>query len=155
MSQSVQISGFDDLDARLDSIIHGAKDKRREIHEKIGAKMKTEVDRQIGNRINDSHGKIRSWQDKFTGSGGGYSAVRAIKGKNERGYAYGYITNALENGHRVRVSRRPGYKSTSKRFRVVGYGFYAAARTQSKRIAYQGSDELARWVKRQLESNSG
>lgn len=155
MSQSVQISGFDALDARLDSILHGAKDKRREIHEKIGTKMKAEVDRQIGNKINDSHGKIRSWQNKFTGSGGGYSAVRAIKGKNERGYAYGYITNALENGHRVRVSRRPGYKSTSKRFRVVGYGFYKAARTQSKRLAYQGSDELARWVKRQLEGSSG
>lgn len=155
MSQSIQISGFDKLDKQLDAVATGAKEKRREIHEKIGQKLKSEVDRQIKNRIHDSHGKIRSWQKDYNGSGGGYTAVRPIKGKNEHGYAYGHITNALENGHPVRVSRRPGYKSTSKRFRVVGYGFYAAARTTGKRLAYEGADELARWVKHQMEGNGG
>lgn len=155
MSQSINISGFDDLDARFDAILKGANEKRREIHEKLGKEMKAEVDYQINSRINDSHGKIRSWQQDFPGSGGGYTAVRAIEGKNEDGYAYGYITNALENGYRVRVSRRPGYKSTSKRFRVVGYGFYMTARLKEHHFALKGSTELKLWVKNQLEGSSG
>ena len=151
MSQEITIRGFDKIHRGFDAILEGAEAKRREIHDKMSRELKSEVDRQIGARLHDSRGRVRSWQGRTVGSGGGYAAVRPIRGQNEHGYAYGLITNALENGHRVRVSRRPGYQSTSRRFKVAGRGFYLATRARAARISYEGADELRRWVKRALE----
>ena len=151
MSQEITIRGFDKIHRGFDTVLEEAAAKRREIHDKMSRELKSEVDRQIGVRLHDSHGRVRSWQGRTVGSGGGYAAVRPIRGQNEHGYAYGLITNALENGHRVRISRRPGYTSTSRRFKVAGRGFYLAARARATRISYQEADELRRWVKRSLE----
>lgn len=134
----------------MESVVEGAKEKRMELHEKVERQLKQEVDREINGRINDSHGKIRSWQRGRVGTLGGYAAVSPDRGKQGK-YAHGYITNALENGHRIRLSKNPKYVTKSRRLRAEGRGFYAAARTQAKRIGLEASEELAQWVKEQLE----
>lgn len=152
MSQEVTLRGFDDLQRRFDKVIREESRKRRQIHLKLNDLMKEEVDAEIlDSGLRDEHGKIRSWQGKFPGSGGGYAAVRAIPGKNDDGYAYGYITNALENGHRVRRSYRLGYVSKSRRFTVEGYFFYDSSRYMLEIWSKKGAEELAEWVKDVLE----
>lgn len=152
MSQEITMQGFDDLQRRFDKVIREESKKRRQIHLKLNDLMKEQVDDEIlDSGLRDRHGKVRSWQGKFPGSGGGYAAVRAISGKNEYGYAYGYITNALENGHRVRRSYRLGYVSKSRRFTVEGYGFYDNARFMLKTWSRMGAEELAEWVRDVLE----
>lgn len=147
----IDTRGFDELTKKFDNIISGASQKRREIHDKIGEQLKKEVDSQIDSRINDSHGKIRSWQKQYVGSRGGYTAVRPRPGKDSHGYAYGYITNALENGHRVRISKNPKYRSKSKRFKVQGYKFYEASKSAAKRLGLEGAEELENWIKSKME----
>ena len=151
MSQEITIRGFDKIHRGFDTVLEGAAAKRREIHDKMSRELKSEVDRQIGARLHDSHGRVRSWQGRTVGSGGGYAAVRPIHGQNEHGYAYGLITNALENGHRVRRSYRLGYVSKSRRFTVEGYGFYDNARFMLKTWSRMGAEELAEWVRDVLE----
>ena len=64
-------------------------------------------------------------QEVYTGDGGGYAAVRAKADTELRGYAAGYITNALENGHKVRgpsndAKRKRKYRREAGRDRLAG-----------------------------------
>ena len=49
---------------------------QRAIHERLGARMQSEVRSQIRGKINDAHGHISGVQARVVGSGGGYAAVR-------------------------------------------------------------------------------
>ena len=92
--QSVEISGLKEIQKRLEGYPEAMKKARSEFFEEAGREMLSTVRRRIGGQ-----GYVANVQDRHVGSGGGYAAVRA-KAKTElRGYAAGYVTNALEGGH--------------------------------------------------------
>lgn len=137
--QSVEIKGLEELDERLKSILDELPGARRELHERLAEMAKKEVDVQIdASGLNDSHGKIKNWQEPHVGSGGGYAAVRAQKGQTGDN-SPGAITNYLENGHAIRqpLGKSKYYRPRIKKSYVDGYHFYEAARTvvESKAIA--------------------
>ncbi len=96
-------------------------------------------------RVIGGTGRIAGMQEAAVGSGGGYAAVRPRRGKDRTGYAYGAITNAVENGHAI---RRPsgfakGYRARIRKRYVLGKHFYAKSRTEALRIAL---DEAGKWA---------
>lgn len=127
--QSLDTRGFDEWDRALTKALHDFPKKRRELHEQFATVAKNEVDNAISGSLNDSHGKIRGWQEKEVGSGGGYAVVRPIGGQSGAN-SPGAITNYLTSGHRI---RRPS--GTAKRRRrsrarmayVDGRHFYQTA----------------------------
>ncbi|WP_370781969.1 hypothetical protein [Eubacterium ventriosum] len=124
--QSVNLSGLNELDDMFNEILNDFPDKRRELHEDIKQMLKREVDSSISGSLNDNNGLVKSWQEARAGSGGGYAAISAKRNTFHNGYAVGYITNALENGHRIRPPRRQSkyYRSRVKQARVEGRSFY-------------------------------
>lgn len=153
MAAGVKVEGFDKIDANLEKVLTGAKAKREQLHEKVATELKTMVDQSIGKNLNDANGKVRSWQVRHVGSLGGYAAVHPGD-MQYRGTAVGAVTNYLEVGHKVRVARtlKGAKRSKSKKIRVVGRFFYYAVKADAKRIGIEASEELAEWVKNQIES---
>lgn len=108
--QGVKIEGGVDFD----SILKKIPSMRHALHERIATIAHSEVKSNIDGTLNDSRGRVKSWQRRYVGSGGGYAAIRAENtstGKNSPGA----ITNYLENGHRI----RPAGKA-KRRIRVAG-----------------------------------
>lgn len=142
MGTSIEIRGLDEIDARLQKAIDEFSEIRREAFIALEPELKGLVDVSIDSSgLNDSHGKIKSFQDAAIGSLGGYAAVRASKASSGDDNGPGAITNYLENGHRV---RRPGKsKPRAKMLRVPGYGFYAASRSKLPAIADRIAESIA------------
>ena len=124
--QGVDFSGLNELDDMFNEILNDFPDKRRELHEDMKQMLKREVDSSISGSLNDNNGLVKSWQEARTGSGGGYAAISAKRNTFHNEYAVGYITNALENGHRIRPPKRQSkyYRSRVKQARVEGRSFY-------------------------------
>lgn len=127
--QSIDDAGIKQLEKKFDAVMKKFPQERRALHERIGDMERAEVTGNIAGSGMRSTGTVESWQQKYVGSGGGYAAVRAIKGAGSSGP--GAVTNYLENGHRIRASG-----GTAKRYKprvhtayVNGYHFYAAAKS--------------------------
>ncbi len=108
-------------------------------------------------------GRVKSWQQSYVGSGGGYAAVRPRKKTyaearvrqtyEERRrtphptYAVGYITNAINSGHRTPSHRRGqakelrGYRVNTSG-RVAGKGFYEAVQVQAEAVGKAAAEEI-------------
>lgn len=73
------------------------------------------------------------------GSGGGYAAVHPKPKTFHGGNAVGYITNALENGHKIRKpsGKAKQYKPRIRVSKVDGYKFYADTRRDAPEIAVE------------------
>ena len=127
--QSVEIEGLDQILARWEGLLQRFPSVKAELLERLGKQMLEDVRRNIG-----GSGKVQGWQERYIGSKNGYAAVRPRAGtfqttKGGKQYAAGYITNAIENGHRVRTPRpsdSPGYHYTRGRNRKAA----AAARRE-------------------------
>lgn len=116
---------------------------QRAIHERLGAQMLTGVRGNVAGMLNDAHGHVAGWQQKYIGSGGGYAAVRATdtaSGPNSPGA----ITNYNENGHAIRrpKGKTPRYRPRIYMLYVNGRGFYNAYRGQLNRMLQA---EVDRW----------
>lgn len=131
---------------------------RREAMIHAAAEFKALMDTAIG-----GSGRVRSWQQSYVGSGGGYAAVRPRKKTyaESRGlqtfearrkppnptYAVGYITNAINSGHRTpshRAGQRKdlrGYRTAATRT-VGGRGFYEAVQSQAKAVGEKAAEEI-------------
>lgn len=120
-------------------------------------KMKAIVDEEIGGT-----GKVRSWQGQYVGSKGLYAAVRpkketwteASKKKKHR-YAVGYVTNAINSGHRFpSPSGRKGYKPKilSGSMTVHGKLFYQRASVRLGRVAEEAATNVCHAVTSHLSS---
>lgn len=128
----------------------------------VAPKLKQEVDSQIGGT-----GKVRGWQGQFVGSKGGYAAVRPkaktyieTKGKRpSRGgpkkYAVGYVTNAVNSGHRFPSSsgaaKRYKPRIKSGQMNVPGKRFYETAEAQASRVAQETGEQIVRELIDHLE----
>lgn len=123
--QSVEVHYLEQLDKDLAKVLRESKASRRELHEQIAEAAKKAVDGQIDGGLNDEHGKIRRWQVKHVGTGGGYAAVRPVGGITGRD-SPGAITNYLENGHKIRPAGKT--KSRLNVAYVDGRHFYQESR---------------------------
>ena len=121
------------------------REARAEAMSAAGDALLTSVRGRIG-----GSGKVQSWQQKHMGSHGGYTAVRARAKAEHRGYALGYITNAIESGHKTRTGgkRRRGRPA---RDRVAGKHMYRDTKGDAERIARSAAREIEAAVERSLK----
>lgn len=128
--QTVKLDAFDDLVKDLKTVLKESKEMRRELHEEIADVLKETLDANIDASLNDGNGHVKAMQEKHVGTGGGYAAVRPKKGKNEKGLAYGALTNYITSGHRIRPPSGT-YKRYRPRIKVAyvnGRHFYQTTR---------------------------
>ena len=139
-----------DLIDQSPEIIKAAKQKA---FETAAGKMKQALDSKIGGT-----GKVRSWQNQYVGSKGGYAAVRP-KAKTytdeTRKYAVGYVTNAINTGHRFPTPRgkTQRYKPRIKSGRqsVPGQQFYEATQAEVANIAQEAGTQVVEALRQHLE----
>ena len=112
-------------------------------------KMKAIVDQAIG-----GSGKVRDWQGQYIGSKGLYAAVRPKKDtwttatkKKGHEYAVGYVTNAINSGHRFPTPSGQKYykpKIRSGAMTVKGRGFYQQAQAQTGQVVQEAAESISK-----------
>lgn len=138
------------LASDLASILQQLPEERRALHETLGEAVLRLVRTNLG-----GSGKAQSWQASHVGTGGGYAAVRPKAGaytQDKGHYAVGYVTNAIENGHRQSPGRYvPALGRKLVQGRAAGKGFYAAARGEAEQLAYREAERFARTLTERLK----
>ncbi len=150
--QSVDLKQLEAITGDFENVLREIPGARREMHERVGAAVLSSVRAEIdASGINDASGHIKRYQEDYVGTGGGYAAVRAVKGQGPNGAADspGAITNYLAKGHSIRrptgnaAVRR---KSRARKQYVDGYHFYDAARRDAERVAYSEAERYAKTI---------
>lgn len=148
MAQTVELEGLDRIRRSWDALLQRFPEEKRRALSQVGQALLQQVRGQIGGT-----GKVAGWQNVHLGSGGGYVAVRARAKtyqttKSGKRYAVGYITNAIEGGHRT-GGPRPGPKAAGYRYQprlrvsaVPGLWFYDTVRRQADSLTQEELDEL-------------
>lgn len=135
------------------------KEAKRQAFEAAAPKLRDAVRAEIG-----GSGKVQSWQGDFVGSKGGYAAARPRaktfaedrKGKKTR-YQVGYVTNAINSGHRWPSSRLgmakglKGFRTSTGR--VAGKQFYEAAQRQAEDVAKETAEQIVEALMDHLEGD--
>lgn len=147
--QSVEIYGLKDVQKRLEGFPDAVRQARGEFFEAAGSELLSAVQHRIGGT-----GRVGGVQGRYLGSGKGYAAVRA-KAKTELdGYAAGYLTNALENGHEQQAGRYvPAIGKRLKEKRVDGKHMYRDTIEEAARLAERGAREIEKKAMAYLEGN--
>ena len=145
---TVKLTGFDRLAQSWDNLTKRFQSEKREKLREVGQRALGEVQRNIGGTE-----KVAGWQAPHMGSGGGYVAVRPRAKtyqttKGGKRYAVGYVTNAIEGGHRT-GGQRPGPKAQGYKYRprfhkaaVPGRWFYDTVRRQIGDMSKEDMDKL-------------
>ena len=154
--QSVEMTGVDELIDNFEALLRDYPDIKGNLLEQLAGKLLGDVQGAIG-----GSGQVQGWQDKHVGSGKGYVAVRpkANTYKTTPGgkqYAVGYVSNAIENGHRHRKPsgvRKDGYyyKPRWKVPAVSGKHFYAGTCSRLQAEGAETVRQLATIVAARLE----
>lgn len=136
--QSISVENLNSYFAKL---LKKVPEERTAMFEELSQELLTDLRRRIGGA-----GKVQMWQDKYTGSGGGWAAVRP-KAKtwteatqSGKRYAVGHVTNAITSGHRT---VNGGY--------VPGKGFYADANAGAKAIVERAMARFEARIKDAME----
>ena len=153
----VELKGFERILRSWETLLDRFKTEKEKALERMGKQALQDVKQNIG-----GSGKVSGWQEPHMGSGGGYVAVRAKAKtyqttKNGNRYAVGYITNAIEGGHRT-GGQRPGPKADGYQYRprykkaaVPGRWFYDIVRRQMDGMSQDEMDELMKIIVDGLE----
>lgn len=157
--QEIQIdtAELDRLAERLAQSPELLRQAKRQAFEAAAPRLLELVQTQIG-----GSGRVKSWQEKFVGSMGGYAAVRPrartwIETRQAKRYAVGYITNAINSGHRKRGrgtyqdKRLKSYKTISQEDWVAGKHFYETAQELAEPVAQAAAEEIAAALMEHLE----
>lgn len=145
---NIDAAELDRLVERLAQSPEIIREAKRRAFESASPKLLALVQAQIGGT-----GRVKSWQGKYVGSRGGYAAVRPrartwIETKQAKRYAVGYVTNAVNSGHRKRGrgtyqdKRLKSYKTISQADWVGGRHFYEAAQEQAAPVAQEAAEEI-------------
>lgn len=153
MAQSVKFNGLDYLQEDLKRLAEELPEMRREAHERLSKQMLAEVRKDLSQRAGESTGTVAGWQEAYVGTKGGYAAVRPKANTNHKGYAVGYITNAIENGHAI---PRPSgkwkhYRARIKHRYVIGIKFYNQASSKLEKMAIEEANSLADNIQKSLQ----
>lgn len=98
MALQMDIRELERMDQELAQAMGQTPEIKREALAELGRQLLAGVKARIGGT-----GKVQRWQHVHLGSGGGYVAIHAAENtKDEYGRAVGYITNAIESGHKIR-----------------------------------------------------
>ena len=153
---TVDTSGIDDLLESWDRLVRQFPDTKRALLERLAPQMLQAVRRAVG-----GSGKVAGWQEPHMGSGGGYAAVRPRAEtyqatRSGTRYAVGYITNAIEGGHRhggPRGSTKPDYhyRPRLNKAATPGKFFYRNARQGLASLTEGEIQALAGEIKAGLE----
>lgn len=154
--QSIELDGLDRLLDGWESLQRDFPGMKRELLEELGKQLLDDVRREIG-----GSGTVQGWQERYVGSRNGYVANRpkaktyktTARGKK---YAVGYVTNAIEGGHKHRrpsAQKRDGYRYRPRIDdpAVPGKHFYAAVRSTLGNVGQQEVQALAAEIARRLE----
>ncbi len=145
--QSVEISGLDEVVKKLEGFPEALKKARSAFFEEAGAQLLSSVRQHIGGT-----GRVAGVQDRYLGSGGGYAAVRAKAKAELDGYAAGYVTNALENGHEQTAGRYvPALGKRLTKERAAGKYMYRGTAGELAQIAETGAREIEKKAMAYLE----
>lgn len=147
METKLDASALKALTQRLEQAPRVLSEAKQQAFAAAAPKLKAEVDAQIG-----GSGKVRSWQGAYVGTKGGYAAVRPkrelyleTQGKQKgyragpKKYAVGYVTNAINRGHRA-PRNTAGYYTSSKR--VPGKQFYERAQVSAESVAQEAGEQI-------------
>lgn len=155
MEVSIDARDLERLIKKLEAAPDILKDARRRAMEEATPKLKQEVDRAIG-----GEGKVKSWQEMYVGSKGGYAAVRPksktwteVNGRGKK-YAVGYVTNAIEHGHRFPSpygKQRRYNEIRNDQLNVPGRYFYREANKNTLEIAQKAAAQVEAELKAHLE----
>lgn len=139
MAQDVEFAQLEKLCDDIDDACRCFPNYKRETHGAIADALERDVFENINTYLGDTNGKVKSWQVAVVGSGGGYAAVHAKPKTYHDDYAVGHITNALENGHKIRKpsGKAKQYKPRIRVSKVDGYKFYADTRRDAPEIAVE------------------
>lgn len=124
---------------------------RAEILSESAATLKQKLDANISTSINDSRGKVRSWQQPHEGSGGGYIAIRSVRGGGSNGP--GAVTNYLESGHDIRSpsGKASRYVPDIQVARARAFHFYRNTDDAAKKIEADAAKRIEAAIARELE----
>lgn len=146
---NIDYSEIQDLTNKLKSSHQVIKAAKKAAFEAAAPQLKQAVDSAVGGT-----GKVRSWQQQFVGSKGGYAAARPRKGTH-KGYSVGHITNAINSGHRFPSpsGKNPRYRPRirSGRQTVPGKHFYQKADAQTQAIASAAVSQVVEALTKHLE----
>lgn len=143
-----------------DETLKKLPDMKAEMLRRVGEDVQNEVRRMILiSGVNDSHGRVRSWQNPHVGSGLGYVAVRSDSvevqsgGGGRKPINAGAITNFLTSGHRVRTpsGRAKRYVPRARMARVPGARFYKTAGASTVKIALEAAEAYLQEIEKELE----
>lgn len=156
MDAKVDASALAALAERLEQAPRVLNDAKRQAFTETAPKLKAAVDAEIGGT-----GKVRGWQGAFVGSKGGYAAARPkkdlyveTKGTQKgfragpKKYAVGYITNAINRGHRA-PRNTAGYYTSAKR--TPGKQFYQRAQVSAESVAQEAGEQIIQTLIDHLE----
>lgn len=138
---SIDSSELKELIDRLEGAPAAIKAAKKQAISSAATKLKSIVDQEVG-----GSGKVRNWQGKYVGSLGLYAAVRPKaetyatdhQGRPTK-YAVGYVTNAINSGHRFPLSKL-GYRSRAGK--VPGKQFYQRAQVQAEQVAQETAQQI-------------
>ncbi|MBQ9733345.1 MAG: hypothetical protein IJV74_03820 [Clostridia bacterium] len=146
----VEAGDISTLAVRLGNSYPVIKAAKRAAFEAAAPQLKQAVDSAIG-----GSGKVAGWQQQRVGSKGGYAAVSPRAKQTHKGYSVGYITNAINSGHRFPSpsGKNPKYRPRirSGKQRVQGKFFYEAANAKAEGIAQAAAAQVADALKDHLE----
>lgn len=141
-------SELDRLVKKLEQSPQVLKQAKQQAIEAAAPKLKEAVQREIG-----GSGRVRSWQEGYVGSGRGYAAARPLaktfaesrgkqtfSGPHEKPHpthAVGYITNAINSGHKARANKM-GFRGRP----IQGREFYQRAQAQGEQVAQEAVNEI-------------
>lgn len=133
---------------------------KRQAIEAAAPKLKAVVRTEIG-----GSGRVRNWQESYVGSGGGYAAVRPRKKtyaeskglqtwaekseKKPKRYAVGYLTNAINNGHRAPRDKF-GYRHRAG-IVATGKQYYQQAQAPAEQVGQETAEQIIQAVVDHLE----
>ena len=131
----LEITYESNIGEKLQGLAAEFRAARAELLTEAGNRLKEALDSRItASGLRDIHGKVRSWQVQYRGSGGGYVALRPTNtstGDNSPGA----ITNYLEHGHRIRPrGTGKGYRPRIRVAYVNGYHFYRVTQGEAGEI---------------------
>lgn len=127
----MEIRGFDEIARQFENAPTEIRNAAAGVLQEIGQELLSTVRQRIGGT-----GRIANAQETQLGSGKGYAAARAKAKTDIDGYAAGYVTNALEGGHRQTPGRYvPAVGRQLKRERVPGEYMYAYTRDHEAQAA--------------------
>ena len=152
MAQEADTRQLDGLVSSWDRLLQQFPQEKQRLLQEMGRTMLERVRSEIGGA-----GKVSGWQVPHMGSGGGYVAVRAKADtyqttKSGKRYAVGYVTNAIEGGHRIPRHRgSEGYRSRIHVAAVNGKWMYAKVRQSLPGMADDEVQRLVALILRGLE----